>query len=127
MYVCACRSLKVHTYTLYSSYLHATPTLRLRAADADDSSGGSEKQVQSHVYAQLAERCESGSSGAEPAWHRQGRALCTKVSDEELLIPADTPQQTSTGSKPQAQPNLLAVPLLSSPGSKPALTPTTSI
>lgn len=77
---------------------------------------GSEKQVQSNAYTQLAKRCESGSSGAESAWHTQGHSLCTEVSDEELLIPTDTPQQTNTGWKPPAQPNL-ALSLLSSPES----------
>lgn len=47
-----------------------------------------------------------------PGTHRV--TLCTQVSDEELLIPTDTTQQTNTGSKPPAQPNLTAS-LLSSP------------
>lgn len=89
------------------------------------SPGGSEKQVQSNVYKQLAKGCEHGFSGAESAWHTQGHSLCTEVSDEELLIPRDAPQQTNTGSKPPAQPNL-AASLLSSPEPN-VLPPTPSI
>lgn len=96
------------------SYLHAVLTFRLWAAYADISSSEIEKQVQTNVYKQLAKRCEHGSSGAESAWHTQGHSLCTEVSDEELLVPTDAPQQTNTGSKPPAQPNL-AASLLSSP------------
>lgn len=109
MYTC----MQICKYIHILSYLYAVPSFRLWAAYADISSSGSEKQVQSNAYTQLAERCESGSSGAESAWHTQGHSLCTEVSDEELLIPTDTPQQTNTGSKPPAQPNL-AVSLLSS-------------
>jgi len=85
--MCVYARKSVNTYTFCLIYMQS---LHLDFGQLMQTSSGSEKRVQSNAYAQLAERCDRGSSGAEPAWHTQGHSLRMEVSDEGLLIPIHT-------------------------------------